>query len=432
MGSVVLKNGEVIDRNGRRSADVVVNVDNGKIVEVGENLSADLDLDAQGCVISTGFVDLHTSLRQPGHEAAETIETGSRAAALGGYTAVVSMPDTTPCTDSAAVVNEVLNWGKSALCEIKPSAAISIGRKGHELSPMAELVDLGVRMFTDAGAGVQNDGLMRRALEYASGIPTPDDKPVVLAQHCEVSALSEGGVMHEGQWSSKLGLAGQPSESEELMVLRDIMLSRLVNARVHFQHLSTAGSVEMVRQAKADGLLVTAEVTTHHFLFTDAACANYGTEFKVQPPLRTAADVAAIKEGLADGTIDVIATDHAPHTPDSKERPFDSAPPGMLGVETAFAIANTELDLPYEKLFDLMSWTPAKIAGLDPIHGGEIGPGAAANLAVIDPNFEWVIKGKELASKANNTPYENKVVTGKIRHTLYRGETVVQDGKATR
>jgi len=252
MSSVVLKNGDVLDRNGRRRADVVINTDNGQIVEVGEGLSADHELDADNGVVSTGFVDLHVHLRQPGHEAAETIETGSRAAALGGYTAVVAMPNTTPCTDSAAVVSEVLQWGSSALCEIKPSAAISIGRKGCELTPMAELVDLGVRMFTDDGTGVQDDALMRRALEYAGGIPTPDNKPLVLAQHCEVEALSHGGVMHEGAWSSRLGLGGQPREAEELMVMRDIVLSRLTDTRVHFQHLSTVRSVEMVRKAKSE------------------------------------------------------------------------------------------------------------------------------------------------------------------------------------
>ncbi len=432
MSSVVLKGGEVIDQTGRRIADVVVNTANGQVVEVGNGLSGDSVLDAEGCVVSKGFVDLHVHLRQPGLEAAETIETGSRAAALGGYTAVVTMPNTTPCTDSASVVNEVLRWGESALCEIKPSAAISVGREGHELAPMAELAGLGVRMFTDDGTGVQDDAIMRRALEYASGIPTSDQKPIVLSQHCEAVALSAGGVMHEGEWSAKLGLGGQPSEAEELMVMRDIVLSRLTGGRVHMQHLSTAGSVEMVRKAKADGLLVTAEATTHHCLLTDAACASYGTEFKVHPPLRTESDVAAVRAGLADGTIDAIATDHAPHTPESKERPFDSAPPGMLGVETAYALVNSELDLPLETILDRMSWTPAKIAGLDPAQGGQIAPGMAANLVVLDPAFEWVIEGKRLASKANNTPYEGRTVTGKARHTLYRGEVVVQDGKATR
>ena len=432
MTTVVLQGGDIIDSSGRRTADVAYDRDTGLVTEVGQALTGDIELSASGCVVSPGLVDLHVHLRQPGHEAAETIETGSRAAALGGYTAVVTMPNTDPCTDSAAVVNSVLKWGEDALCEIKPSAAISVGREGKDLAPMAELVELGVRMFTDDGTGVQDDQFMRNALEYAGGIPTPDGVPIVLSQHCEVTALSHGGVMHEGAWSARLGLGGQPREAEDLMVMRDIVLSRLTGTAVHFQHLSTIHSVELVREAKAAGLPVTAEATTHHFTLTDAACANYDTVFKVHPPLRTQADVDAIRAGLADGTIDAIATDHAPHTPDSKERPFDSAPPGMLGVETAFAIANTELDLPLEDLLALMSWRPAKIAGLLPKHGGVIEPGSTANLAVLDPHAEWVIQGEGLASKARNTPFEGKTVTGKARHTIYRGETVVENGKATR
>ena len=238
--------------------------------------------------------------------------------------------------------------------------------------------------------------------------------------------------MHEGAWSSKLGLGGQPAEAEELMVMRDVVLSRLTGTRVHMQHLSTARSVDLIRQAKADGLAVTAEATTHHFTLTDAACAGYDPLFKVHPPLRTAEDVAAIKAGLADGTIDAIATDHAPHTPDSKEGSFDAAPPGMLGVETAFAVANTELDMPLEKLLGLMSWQPAEIAGLSSRQGMDITEGAAANIAVIDPTEQWTIKGTSMASKAKNTPFDGKAVSGRVRHTIYKGELVVCGGKATR
>nr|NIR36676.1 dihydroorotase [Actinomycetota bacterium]NIY11623.1 amidohydrolase family protein [Gemmatimonadota bacterium]NIS31035.1 dihydroorotase [Actinomycetota bacterium]NIT95447.1 dihydroorotase [Actinomycetota bacterium]NIU19134.1 dihydroorotase [Actinomycetota bacterium] len=291
---------------------------------------------------------------------------------------------------------------------------------------------LGVKVFTDDGDGVQDDKLMRTAFEYADSLRhLAGGRPVVLAQHCEVSALSRGGYMHEGEWSSRLGIPAQPAEAEELMVMRDIALARLTGGRIHFQHLSTAGSVAMVRAAKAAGLPVTAEATTHHFTLTDACCAGYDPVYKVHPPLRTDADVAAVAEGLADGTIDAIATDHAPHTPQEKERTFADAPPGMLGLETAFALANTHLDLPIEKLAGLMSWQPAAIAGIDD-HGGPIAEGAPANLTVVDPATTWTVAGAAMASRSRNTPYEGMEVRGRVRHTILRGEAVVIDGEAQR
>ncbi len=432
MTQTVLKGGRLIDLNGERSGDVVVDDTSGEIVEVGPDLDADRVLDATGCIVSPGFVDLHVHLRQPGNEAAETIESGTRAAARGGFTAVVAMPNTDPCMDSASVIAEVAGAAAGGLCEVKPSAAITVGRDGVELSPMGELAALGVRMFTDDGTGLQDAALMRRALEYAGSLTADDGVPFVLAQHCEVSALTEGGVMHEGEWSDRLGLGGQPAEAEELMVMRDIALARLTGVRVHFQHLSTAGSVAMVRAAKAGGLPVTAEATPHHMCLTDAACNGYDPVFKVHPPLRTPADVAAVKEGLADGTIDAIATDHAPHTPDSKERPFDQAPPGMLGLETAFAVARAELDLPLADLLALLSWRPAAIAGVGERHGLPIEPGRPANLAVIDLEHRWVVTGSELASRSRNTPFEGRELTGKVRHTIHQGEPVVVDFEAVR
>jgi dihydroorotase len=432
MTTTVLKGGRLLDRDGERSGEVMVDDATGVIVAVGPDLQADRVLDASGCHVTPGFVDLHVHLRQPGNEAAETIETGSRAAARGGFTAVVAMPNTTPTMDSAAVVNDVLAWSRTALCEVKPSAAITIGRAGAALSPMGELVDLGVRMFTDDGTGVDDARVMRRALEYAGSIRSADGEPVVLAQHCEVAALTEGGVMHEGEWSSRLGLGGQPAEAEELMVMRDIALARLTGTRIHFQHLSTAGSVAMVRAAKAGGLPVTAEATPHHFTLTDACCAGYDPTFKVHPPLRTEADVAALRAGLADGTIDAIATDHAPHTPDTKERPFDQAPPGMLGLETALAVALTELDLPLAQVVALLSWRPAAIAGLRRSQGARITEGAPANLAVVDTAATWTVDGRALASRARNTPFNGRTLRGRVRHTIFRGEPVVVDGEATR
>jgi dihydroorotase len=316
---------------------------------------------------------------------------------------------------------------------VYPSAAITVGRKGEILAPMAELAALGVRLFTDDGAGVQDTRLMRRAFEYASGLaPFAGGAAVTMAQHCEVAALAEGGYMNEGLWSTKLGIPGQPAEAEELMVMRDIALARLSGGRVHFQHLSTAGSVAMVRAAKAGGLRVTAEAAPHHFTLTDECCSSYDAVFKVNPPLRTDADVAAVRAGLADGTIDAIATDHAPHPAHEKEMPFDQAPPGMLGLETALALAYGELGLPLERLFALLSWQPAAIAGIADQHGGPLVPGRAANLCVFDPSVEWIVRGDAMASKSRNTPYEGRAVRGKIRHTILRGDAVVVDGRAQR
>ncbi len=325
---LVIRGGTVVDADGSRRADVAVA--DGVIVAVGEGLSGDRELDAGGCIVGPGLVDLHAHLREPGKEEAETVETGARAAARGGFTAVVAMPNTTPPIDSASVVREVQALARGALCAVHPAAALTVGRAGEQLTPMAELADLGVRLFTDDGNGVQDDRLMRRAMEYAGGLP----QDVVLAQHCEVEALAEGGHMHEGAWSSRLGIPGIPAAAEELMVARDLVLARLTGARVHFQHMSTAGSVELIRRAKADGIRATAEVAPHHLTLTDAEVAAFDAVFKVNPPLREQADVDAVRAGLVDGTLDAVATDHAPHTQEDKEKPFDSAPPGMLGLET--------------------------------------------------------------------------------------------------
>jgi dihydroorotase len=291
---------------------------------------------------------------------------------------------------------------------------------------MAEMAALGVTLFTDDGTGVQDARLMRRALEYSSALG------VTLAQHCEDSSLAGGGHMHEGEWSSRLGIPGQPAEAEELMVMRDLALARLTGARVHFLHLSTAGSLAMIRGAKASGLGVTAEVAPHHFTLTDAEVASYDPVFKVNPPLRSEADVAAVKAALADGIVDAIATDHAPHTQESKEAPFDEAPPGMLGLETAVALALTELAIPVENVLALMSWQPARIAGLSGEHGGPIQVGRPANICVIDPSAKWVVDAQALASRSRNTPFAGRTLVGRVRHTLLRGEPVVVEGEAQR
>jgi dihydroorotase len=429
--SLVLRGGRIIDSGGERSLDVEIGED-GRIAAVGTGLNGDVNLDASGCVVSPGFVDLHAHLREPGLEEAETIQTGARGGSLGGYTALVAMPNTDPTTDCVAVVEQVRSLGRRSTCEIIPTAAMTLRRDGVDMAPMGELVDAGVGIFTDDGTGLQDPRLMRRIMEYSTGLGRRLGRPVVLAQHCEVAALSAGGYMHEGEWSSRLGIPGQPAEAEELMVMRDIALVRMTGAHLHFQHLSTASSVAMVRGAKAAGLPVTAEATTHHFILTDAACASYDPVFKVHPPLRTDVDVRAIREGLADGTIDAIATDHAPHAPHTKEMPFDQAPPGMLGLETAFSLAlgDSGLDLP--EVLALLSWRPAAIAGVADRHGVPVVPGAPANLCVVDPDETWTVSGVAMASLSSNTPYEGRTLRGRVRHTIRAGEPVVVDGEARR
>src|SRR5438552_843971 len=422
---ISIRGGTVIDATGVRTGDVLIR--DGVVVATGGTLFGDIELDASGCIVCPGFVDLHSHLREPGREEAETVETGSRAAALGGYTAVVAMPNTEPAIDNAAVVRQVLELGMSACCDVHVAGAITVGRAGKQLAPMAEMAALGVRLFTDDGNGVQDGRLMRRALEYASSLSN-----VTLAQHCEDESLAAGGHMHEGEWSSRLGIPGVPAAAEEMMVARDIALARLTGAPVHFLHLSTVGSVELVRQAKAAGAPVTAEAAPHHFTLTDAEVASYDPVFKVSPPLRTEADIAAVKAGLADGTLDAIATDHAPHPQEDKEEPFDQAPPGMLGLETALALALTGLDLPVERVVALLSWQPARIAVLDGEHGGPVVEGRAANLCVFDPAEAWVVEPERLASRSRNTPYAGRKLTGRVRHTILRGEPVVVDGEAQR
>ena len=423
--SVVIKGGTILDQRGEQVGDV--RIEGGVITEVGPSLTGDRVLDASGCMVSPGFVDLHVHLREPGREEAETVETGSRAAALGGFTAVVAMPNTEPPHDSVAVVQMVRRLGEQAgLCEVLPSGCITIGRAGEVLAPMAELAAAGVHIFTDDGTGVQDPLLMRRALEYAKSLG------ILLAQHCEVSRLTEGAVMHEGGCCSRLGVPGWPSVAEELMVFRDIELSRLTGAPVHFLHLSTAKSVDLVRRAKAEGLLVTAEAAPHHFTLTDELLSGFDPIFKVNPPLRELTDVLAVREGLADGTIDAIATDHAPHPPELKEMPLDQAPPGMLGLETSLALSISELGLPLQQVVALLSWKPAAIAGVADRHGRALEVGAPANITVFDPNLAWTVSSSGLASKSRNTPYAGRSVRGKVRHTVFGGNPVVIDGQAQR
>jgi len=428
VADLVIKGGTVLDTAGERVSDVLIR--GGHVVDVGPGLSGDEVLDASGCLVTPGLVDVHVHLREPGMEEAETIETGARAAALGGYTAVVAMPNTTPALDDPIVVRAVLAAARHASCEVASSGAITRGRKGEELAPLGEMHALGVRLFTDDGDCVADAGVMRRALEYSRMLPG-----AVISQHAEDPDLVAGGAMHEGEWSSRLGIPGRPAAAEEVIVARDVILAGLTGARVHFQHVSTAGAVELVRQAKARGLAVTAEAAPHHFTLTDECCASFDPLFKVNPPLRTAADLAAIKAGLADGTIDCVATDHAPHPTEAKERPFAEAPSGMLGLETALALVWDELVEPGVltpvQAFAACSWNPAAIAGLGH-HGGPVAADAPANLCVFDPALRWEVDPGRLASRARNTPYGGRRLTGKVRHTVLHGDVVVRDGTATR
>ncbi len=421
--SVVIKGGTIVNPDGQSRVDV--RIENGKVVEVGAKLSADVQLDASGCIVSSGFIDLHAHLREPGKEEAETIETGSRAGALGGYTALVAMPNTDPPQDSIAVIDFVREQGKRAgLIDVVPSGCITLGRLGETLAPMAELAQAGVTLFTDDGVGVQDASLMRRALEYAKGLG------VTLAQHCEVAELTKGAVMNECQCCTDLGLPGWPSIAEELMVFRDIELVRITGASMHFLHLSTARSVELVRAAKRDGLPITAEVTPHHLSLTQELLSSYDSVYKVNPPLRSAEDIRALKVGLLDGTIDAIATDHAPHPRRDKEMSLDMAPPGMLGLETALGVVMAYGDLEIKDVVSLLSWNPARIAKIDANHGRPVAVGESANICVFDPELVWSVDIERLASKSINTPYVGRTLRGRVRHTIFKGTPTVIDGQA--
>jgi dihydroorotase len=432
---LAIRGGTVVDASGERRADVVVA--DGIITAVGPTVDVPAGaqvLDATGALVAPGLVDLHTHLREPGGETAETIETGARAAALGGFTAVVAMPNTDPPIDSAAVAADVFRLARGVSCQVAVAGAITVGRDGEHLAPMAELAALGVMLFTDDGSGVQDGGLMLRALAYARGLG------VVLAQHCEDAALSRGGHMHEGDWSSRMGVPGVPAAAEEAMVARDIALVRHTRAPMHFLHVSTAASMALVAAARAEGLPVTAEVTPHHLSLTDACLAGYDTRFKVNPPLRTDTDVAGLRQACAAGVVDAVATDHAPHPPEAKDAPLDDAPPGMLGLQTAWPVTLQALtedrSCTAADVVRLLSWSPARVGGLTPAHGGDQGGpvavGAAANLCVLDPAATWTVDAGALASRSRNSPWDGRTLTGAVRHTVFRGEPVVVAGEAQR
>jgi dihydroorotase len=403
----------------------------GEIAEVGLGLGAAgaRVLEADGLVALPGLVDLHTHLREPGREDAETIESGTRAAALGGYTAVHAMANTDPVADVAGVVEQVWRLGREAgHCDVHPVGAVTVGLAGRTLAELGAMADSAarVRIFSDDGHCVDDAVLMRRALEYVKAFGG------VIAQHAQEPRLTEGAQMNEGVLSARLGLTGWPAAAEESVIARDCLLAAHVGSRLHVCHVSTAGSVEILRWAKAKGWLVTAEVTPHHLLLTDELATTYDPVYKVNPPLRTAEDVEALRDALADGTIDAVATDHAPHALEDKETEWSAAAFGMLGLETALSVvaeamvASGRLD--WAGVADRMSVRPARIGGL-PAHGRALEPGAPANLVLVDPAARVVIDPSALASRSRNTPYAGRELPGRVLATFLRGRPTVLDGK---
>lgn len=423
--SFLIKGASIV---GGSTADLLLR--DGVVAEVGENLSAAGAevLDATGLVALPGLVDLHTHLREPGREDAETVETGSRAAALGGYTAVCAMANTDPVADTAGVVEQVWRLGRDAgLVDVQPIGAVTVGLRGQQLAEIGAMAGsaAGVRIFSDDGHCVADPRLMRRALEYVKAFDG------VIAQHAEEPRLTEGAQMHEGEMSARLGLTGWPAVAEEAIIARDVLLAGHVGARLHICHVSTAGSVEILRAAKARGVRVSAEVTPHHLLLTDELLAGYDPVFKVNPPLRTDADVAALRQAVADGVIDAIATDHAPHTVEDKECEWAYARPGMLGLETALAVALEVFGPRWDLIAERMSRAPARLAGLE-AHGHDPAPGVPANLTLVDPAAQITVDPRRLASRSRNTPYAGRTLPGRVVATFRHGVPTVLDGKAVR
>jgi dihydroorotase len=431
---VVLRGGRLVDPAARRDEVADVLVADGVVAEVGGRLGAAgaVALDCDGLVVSPGFCDLHVHLREPGREDAETIETGSRAAALGGFTAVCPMPNTDPVADNAGVVEMVAARGREVgLVDVFPVGAVTVGQRGAELAELGAMARsaAAVDCFSDDGHPIREARLLRRALEYAKAFDA------VVADHCEDASLTDGAQMHEGEVSALLGLRGWPAAAEEMIVARDLLLAELTAGRLHLCHLSTAGAVELVRAAKARGVRVTAEAAPHHFTLTDECARGFDPVFKVNPPLREKADVEAVRQALADGTVDAIATDHAPHAREDKEVEWAAAPPGMLGLETALGLAMSELVAPgwltLPQLVERLSAGPARCRRL-PGHGGPVSQGAPANLTVFDPAARWTVDRAALASRARNTPYHGRELLGRVVHVLLGGAFTVRDGRAQR
>jgi dihydroorotase len=405
----------------------------GRIVEIGAGLSLAgvRILEGEGLIALPGLVDLHTHLREPGREDTETVASGSAAAALGGYTAVCAMANTDPVADTAGVVEQVASLGKArGLVDVQPIGAVTVGLAGERLAELGAMADSAarVRVFSDDGHCVADPLLMRRALEYVKAFDG------VIAQHAEEPHLTVGAQMHEGVHAARLGLAGWPAVAEEAIIARDVMLAGATGSRLHICHVSTAGSVELIAWAKSKGWRVTAEVTPHHLLLTDELAASYDPVYKVNPPLRSDSDVAALREGLASGVIDAVATDHAPHALQDKECEWAEARPGMLGLETALSVVlqtmHTTGLLDWRGVAERMSAAPARIARLEQ-HGRPLHVGEPANITLVDPTAQHVVVADELASLSRNTPYAGLTLPGSVVATFLRGAPTVLDGKVT-
>ncbi|RZT86194.1 dihydroorotase [Pseudonocardia sediminis] len=415
---------------GEDAVDVLVT--GGVVTAIGNGLDAPSDaevLDADGAVLLPGFVDLHVHLREPGGEESETIETGSRAAALGGFTAVFAMPNTDPVADSDVVVEHVRRRGEEVgLVDVHPVGAVTVGLGGERLAEMGTMAAsrAQVRLFSDDGKCVNDPLIMRRALEYASALG------VVIAQHAEDHRLTGGAQAHEGAVAARLGLAGWPASAEETIVARDCALARDAGAALHVCHISSARTIDVLRTAKAAGIRVSAEVTPHHLLLTDGRLTGYDPVNKVNPPLRTATDTRAMREALAEGVIDVVATDHAPHASQYKDTEWQAAKPGMLGLQTALSVlVETMVEpglLDWHGVARVLSERPAEIGGL-PDQGRPIAEGEPATFALVDPDAQWTVRGAALASKAANTPYEGMRLPGAVTATILRGRITARDGK---
>jgi len=422
-GPLLLRGGRVIDpsRDVDQTADVLIQ--DGRIAGLGPNLAPPDGAqvrDVRGKVVAPGLVDVHVHLREPGNEDVETVASGARAAAAGGFTAVCAMPNTDPVTDNQAAVGFIVRQSvRAGLTRVYPIGAISVGQRGEQLSEFGEMVGAGAVAVSDDGRPVVSTHLMRTALEYARTFEIP------VADHCEEPTLAAGGVMHEGLVATRLGLKGIPAAAEEIMVGRDILLADLTGGHVHLCHLSTRGSVELIRRAKDKGLRVTGEVTPHHLTLTEHACEAYDTHAKMNPPLREAADVAALRRALKEGVIDCVASDHAPHAYDAKEAAFDDAPFGIVGLETAFGVCYTELVeggvLTLPELVARMSTAPARVFRLS---GGTLTPGAPADVVVLDVTARWTVDPVMFHSKSRNTPFAGRTLTGRAVLTLVGGKPV--------
>ncbi|WP_326821396.1 dihydroorotase [Streptosporangium sp. NBC_01756] len=429
MTSIVIKGARII---GGEPADILIR--DGLVAEIGQGLSGDETIDARGLIALPGLVDLHTHLREPGREDAETVATGTRAAALGGYTAVHAMANTEPVADTAGVVEQVWRLGQEAgHCDVRPVGAVTVGLQGERLAELGAMADSAarVRVFSDDGKCVSDAVLMRRALEYVKAFDG------VVAQHAQEPRLTSGAQMNEGAVSGRLGLTGWPAVAEEAIIARDCLLAAHVGSRLHICHLSTAGSVEIVRWAKSKGWDVTAEVTPHHLLLTDdlvedSPVGSYNPIYKVNPPLRTRADVAALREALADGTIDCVATDHAPHPLEDKETEWAAAAMGMIGLETALSVVQEAMVetglLDWAGVAERMSAAPARIGRLEG-HGQPIEVGAPANITLYDAAVRAEVDPAGYASKSRNTPYEGRSLPGRVVAVFLRGRPTVLDGK---